>query len=108
MPACHELRTLGQLIFEPAECAVPSDSPGERSSEVCVVDVVDEQLHVLVARTRPLGRHPQPAVVVLVLVDAVGIVGVLDRGLGPDLAGAQVDAASAMDGVTLKRRGQLK
>lgn len=52
--------------------------------------------------------HPQPAFgIVIVLVNLAGLLGVLDRGLRPHLAGAEVDPSAAVHWVALQDHGKL-
>ena len=108
-PPVEHLRPSRQDILEPAERSTPGDRDAQPVRHLGVIKTGDEQLHVPVAGTRPLGADPQPptGIIVLIRIVVAELLSILECELRPHHPGLQVDPATAIHRIAFQHAGEL-
>jgi len=108
-PPVEQVRSSRQDVFEPAERSTSADGDAQSVGRIGVIKTVDEQLHVPVAGPRPLGVDPQPPIGIIALVRIVftEFLRIVDCELRPDLAGLQINSATAVARIAFERAGEV-
>ena len=109
MPPVQFLRPVIECVSEPSEGASAVDGGGETVCLAGVPDTTNEEFHVAIRLDRAKALDPQPTLrgFGLALVFVAHLHGVVDRRLGPHLAGPSVDTSAAVHRVALENVREL-